>query len=166
MRISKIVSGGQTGVDRGALEAALELGFPYGGLVPKGRRSEDGTVPAVFNQMEEAPFVSYVYRTEQNVIKSDCTLIISREIDQLRPPEEQLAGGTYKTYLLAIHHRKPHLVIVKGDLDKVRQWLRKVADDLGKDSLVLNVAGPRESKCEGIQKATYAFVKRLIAAER
>jgi len=78
MVIAKIVSGGQTGVDRGALEAAVELGVPYGGLVPKGRRAEDGIVPEAFDQMEEAPFESYVYRTEQNVVRSDCTLIISR----------------------------------------------------------------------------------------
>ena len=45
MLISKIISGGQTGVDRGAIEAALELGFPYGGLIPKGRLAEDGAVP-------------------------------------------------------------------------------------------------------------------------
>ena len=48
MLISKIISGGQTGVDRGAIEAALELGFPYGGLIPKGRLAEDGAVPVEF----------------------------------------------------------------------------------------------------------------------
>lgn len=48
MLISKIISGGQTGVDRGAIEAALELGFPYGGLIPKGRLAEDGAVPEKF----------------------------------------------------------------------------------------------------------------------
>lgn len=52
MLVSKIVSGGQTGVDRGAIEAALELGFPYGGLIPKGRLAEDGIVPEKFNKME------------------------------------------------------------------------------------------------------------------
>jgi len=85
MVIAKIVSGGQTGVDRGALEAAVELGFPYGGLVPKGRRAEVGVVPETFDQMTEAPFESYVYRTEQNVANSDCTLIISREIEKFKP---------------------------------------------------------------------------------
>jgi len=91
MVIAKIVSGGQTGVDRGALEAAVELGFPYGGLVPKGRRAEDGVVPEAFDQMTEAPFESYVYRTEQNVVNSDCTLIISREIEKFKPPEKRLS---------------------------------------------------------------------------
>jgi len=166
MLIEKIVSGGQTGVDRGALEAAVELGFPYGGLVPKGRRAEDGVVPETFDQMTEAPFESYIYRTEQNVMNSDCTLILSREIDNLRPPERQLSGGTYKTYLFAIQHRKPCLVLVRGELAKVGEWLAKVAKDLGKESLVLNVAGPRESKTPGIQKATHEFVKRLIGEQR
>ena len=55
MLVSKIVSGGQTGVDRGAIEAALELGFPYGGLIPKGRLAEDGSVPEKFDRMEVAP---------------------------------------------------------------------------------------------------------------
>ena len=55
MLISKIISGGQTGVDRGAIEAALELGFPYGGLIPKGRLTEDGAVPEKFDRMEVAP---------------------------------------------------------------------------------------------------------------
>ena len=55
MLISKIISGGQTGVDRGAIEAALELGFPYGELIPKGRLAEDGAVPAKFDRMEVAP---------------------------------------------------------------------------------------------------------------
>ena len=55
MLISKIISGGQTGVDRGAIEAALELGFPYGGLIPKGRLAEDGAVPDKFDRMEVAP---------------------------------------------------------------------------------------------------------------
>ncbi len=55
MLISKIISGGQTGVDRGAIEAALELGFPYGGLIPKGRLAEDGAVPEKFDRMEVAP---------------------------------------------------------------------------------------------------------------
>jgi len=127
MVIAKIVSGGQTGVDRGALEAAVEMGVPYGGLVPKGRRAEDGIVPVAYGQMTEAPFESYVHRTEQNVVNSDCTLIISREIEKFTPPEKQLAGGTYKTYLFAVQHHKPHKVIVKGDVAGVVQWLEKVA---------------------------------------
>ena len=71
MLISKIISGGQTGVDRGAIEAALELGFPYGGLIPKGRLAEDGAVPDKFDRMEVAPRKDYLFRTEWNVTHSD-----------------------------------------------------------------------------------------------
>ncbi len=64
MLIGKIVSGGQTGVDRGALEAAVELGFPYGGLIPKGRLAEDGEVPRSYDKLVEAPRKDYLFRTE------------------------------------------------------------------------------------------------------
>ena len=64
MLISKIISGGQTGVDRGAIEAALELGFPYGGLIPKGRLAEDGAVPVKFDRMEVAPKERLAYCSE------------------------------------------------------------------------------------------------------
>lgn len=100
MLISKIVSGGQTGVDRGALEAALELGFPYGGLIPKGRLAEDGIVPEKFDKMTVAVRKDYLFRTEYNVGHSDATLIIAREMwDENKSydskiPEEELTGGT------------------------------------------------------------------------
>ena len=75
MLISKIISGGQTGVDHGAIEAALELGFPYGGLIPKGRRAEDGIVPLKFDQVQESTRKDYMFRTEWNVAHSDVTLM-------------------------------------------------------------------------------------------
>ena len=71
MLISKIVSGGQTGVDRGAPGAALDLGFPYGGYVPKGRRSEDVIVPYEFSAMTEDTRKDYLHWTELNVANSD-----------------------------------------------------------------------------------------------
>jgi hypothetical protein len=80
--IIKVVSGGQTSVDRGALEAALELGFPYGGYIPKGRRAEDGVVPTKFTEMTEDTQKDYFHRTELNVINSDATLILSRTKEQ------------------------------------------------------------------------------------
>ena len=88
----KIVSGGQTGVDRGAIEAALESGFPYGGLIPKGRLAEDGIVPEKFDQMEEAPNKNYIFRTEWNVVHSDATLIIS-PYDELHPDGASVLSG-------------------------------------------------------------------------
>ena len=85
MLISKIISGGQTGVDRGAIEAALELGFPYGGLIPKGRLAEDGAVPEKFDRMEVAPRKDYLFRTEWNVTHSDAALIIARKQERAAP---------------------------------------------------------------------------------
>lgn len=62
MSIAKIVSGGQTGVDRGALEAALKLDFPYGGMIPNGRKAEDGIVPQKFTAMTESESDDYRFR--------------------------------------------------------------------------------------------------------
>lgn len=164
MLIAKIVSGGQTGVDRGALEAATELGFPYGGLIPKGRLAEDGIVPLKFDAMTEATRKDYLFRTEWNVAHSDCTLIISRYNLQPGAVQESLQGGTERTRQFCVVHEKPYLVIFKGSFNAVRDWLVGTAEQLGKreSGLVLNVAGPRESKNPGIQATTKEFVKGLI----
>jgi hypothetical protein len=74
--IEKIVSGGQTGADRAGLDAAIELGIPHGGWVQKGRKTEDGGLPEQYH-LKEMPIASYAARTEQNVIDSDGTLIVS-----------------------------------------------------------------------------------------
>ena len=91
MYISKIVSGGQTGVDRGALEAALKAQFPYGGMIPKGRLAEDGSVPEKFTCMDVADSEDYRFRTRWNVEHSDATLILTFG--------EELEGGTQRRHL-------------------------------------------------------------------
>ena len=75
--IVKIISGGQSGVDRAALDAAIRLGIPHGGWVPKGRLAEDGPLPETYS-LRETPTAVYAERTEKNVVDSDGTLIISR----------------------------------------------------------------------------------------
>lgn len=164
MLVSKIVSGGQTGVDRGALEAATELGYPYGGMIPKGRKAEDGVVPLKFDLLTEATKGDYLYRTEYNVVHSDCTLIISRFNTSPHSDPLSLFGGTERTRQFCLKHGKPHLVIFTGASSEVRNWLVSTADLLGKREvgLVLNVAGPRESKFAGIQEFVKAFVKKLL----
>ena len=159
----KIVSGGQTGVDRGAIEAALELGFPYGGLIPKGRLAEDGAVPEKFDRMEVAPRKDYLFRTEWNVTHSDATLIIARKVARAGAFHEELTGGALRTERFALDHAKPRLVLFEQNVEAVLAWLSRVAAQLQGEDLVLNVAGPRESKCPGIEKSTCAFIKRLIA---
>ena len=100
----KIISGGQTGVDRGALDAAMELGIPHGGWCPRGRTAEDGRIPDRY-QLRETDSPDYSFRTEQNVLDSDATLILYRG---------RIAGGTELTLRLARQHGRPHLVV---DLD-------------------------------------------------
>jgi hypothetical protein len=73
--LEKIISGGQTGVDRGALDAALEASFPCGGWCPKGRKAEDGPIPARY-PLKEMDGPAYRLRTERNVRDSDGTLIL------------------------------------------------------------------------------------------
>ena len=97
----KIISGGQTGADRAALDVAIELGVPHGGWIPKGRLTEEGSLPAKY-QLKEMPTASYPKRTEQNILDSDGTLIVSHG---------NLAGGSALTRKLAKKHQRPWLHI-------------------------------------------------------
>jgi len=74
--IQKIISGGQTGADRAALDFAIKRGIPHGGWIPKGRKTEDGTLPEKYHLLE-MPTGSYSKRTEKNILDSDGTLIVS-----------------------------------------------------------------------------------------
>jgi hypothetical protein len=146
----RVVSGGQTGVDRAALDVAIALGIAHGGWCPRGRRAEDGVVPARYALTETAS-TDYAVRTEQNVVDSDATLILGRG---------PLGGGTALTRELALRHGKPLLVVdLAGptELPAVRAWLE--AHRVG----VLNVAGPRESGCPGIGAAAAAFLTAVLA---
>jgi hypothetical protein len=149
MTIAKIISGGQTGVDRAALDVALELGIPCGGWCPKGRRAEDGVIPARY-PVQENESTEYPPRTAKNVRDSDGTLILTRG-----KPDR----GTALTLGLAKKHEKPCLVV---DLDKTpdaaktRRWLRRA------EIKVLNVAGPRESSCPGIGEQALRFLKQIL----
>ena len=161
MLIAKIVSGGQTGVDRGALEAALECGFPYGGLIPKGRLAEDGQVPEKFDQMEESARKDYLYRTEWNVVHSDATLILSRD--------RELTGGTKRTADFCEKHNKPFWIDNPenpNQTDRGLEFPYWLEAEFGERGVVLNVAGPRESKASGIQESTRNFVAKIIEASK
>jgi len=147
--VEKIVSGGQTGVDRGALDAAIELGVVHGGWCPKGRRAEDGTIPER-SQLRESASPDYAFRTEQNVVDSDATLIIYRQ---------RLRGGTALTNRLAKEHSKPLKRVrldLASDLITVTEWL---AEHSVRE---LNVAGPRESSDPGIYDEAVSFLTRLL----
>ena len=150
--LQKIVSGGQSGVDRGALDAAIAVGFSHGGWCPCGRLAEDGPIDRHY-QLAETESAQYAVRTERNVVDSDATLILT---------SGPLTGGTLLTQQLAQQHDKPLLVI---DLDSsldVQAASQFVSDH---DVCVLNVAGPRESTAPGISARAAQFVARLLAAE-
>lgn len=148
-RPAKIVSGGQTGVDRAALDAAIALGIPHGGWCPKGRLAEDGIIPAQY-ELVETDSPDYAQRTEQNVLDSDATLILCRG---------EPTGGTELTRRLAQRHRKPLLVVdLRKPLDRttVRRWLTTHARS------TLNVAGPRESQSPGIHAEATSLLQSLL----
>ena len=108
--IEKIVSGGQTGADQAALDVAIGFGIPHSGWIPKGRKTEDGPLPKKY-QMQEMPTASYEKRTQQNIVESHGTLLISHG---------KLTGGSALTRRLAKIHKRPFLHI---DLKKTGAFL-------------------------------------------
>jgi Circularly permutated YpsA SLOG family len=110
MVLKKIISGGQTGVDQAALDVAISFGIDHGGWIPKGRRTEAGKLPDKY-MLKEMPTSSYPKRTEQNVIDSDGTLIISHG---------RLSVGSRLTNELANKHNRPCLHI---DLNKTPAFI-------------------------------------------
>lgn len=113
----RIVSGGQTGVDRAALDVALELSLECGGWCPRGRRAEDGVIAAKY-PLRETPMEDYRQRTEWNVRDSDATLILKRG---------ELKGGTLLTAELARRYGRPLLVVDLGEAPQARtaqEWIR------------------------------------------
>lgn len=133
MRLLRVISGGQTGVDRAALDAAIEFGVPTGGWCPKGRRAEDGYVPHRY-PMEETPSRDYSQRTRWNVRDSDATLVLTLG---------ELSGGSLLTTQIAAELGKPCLVVELDRYDAPSRIVDFIEGNLVK---VLNVAGPRESR--------------------
>lgn len=143
-----IVSGGQTGVDRAALDVALALGFPCGGWCPKSRLAEDGVIPSIY-PLRETPSTDYAVRTQWNVRDSDGTLILL-----IGPPQ----GGTQFTIECARKHAKPFHIVnlnanVEDTVSSAIAWLQhnRIA--------TLNIAGPRESEHPGIYQLAYNWLQ-------
>jgi hypothetical protein len=131
----KIISGGQTGADRAALDWAIKNGIPHGGWCPKGRRAEEGPIDARYD-LAETLSADYLQRTEWNVRDSDGTVIFSLA--------DWLTGGSFKTLEFAIKHQKPHLHLSAANKDNAASELKKWIQQ--NNIRVLNVAGPRASK--------------------
>lgn len=151
--IEKIVSGGQTGVDRAALDIALERGIPCGGWCPAGRHADDGVIPERY-PLQETAEMDHTIRTEHNVRDSDGTLMLYRGA---------LQGGTAYAVLMARHLNRPVLAINLDDsfdVDAVANWIRS------NRIRVLHVGGQRESSCPGIYRtAKYKLEDLLVKLE-
>ena len=148
-----LISGGQTGVDRVGLDFALQIGLPCAGWCPKGRRAEDGSIPADY-PLREASSQLYQQRTRLNVRDSDATLIIT--------DCNRISRGTALTVKYAIKLCRPCLVvdIEQYDLKEVYGWLKK------KQPLILNVAGPRLSESPESAFHAHKIFKALLVVDQ
>ena len=152
MLLKKIVAGGQTGVDRGALDAALEAGFPCGGWAPEGRIAEDGPIHPRY-PLQVLAGAGYEERTLQNVLDSDGTAILF---------SGALEGGTRQTMLHCVERRKPFELIDAGRVSPQDAAEKLAAFVAVNEIAVLNIAGPRASKWRGGHQYAHATVKYLL----
>ncbi len=142
--LEKIISGGQTGADQGALDTAMRLGIEHGGWIPRGRKTEAGPLPDKY-QLMEMPTGEYHLRTEKNVVSAEATVIFSHG---------PLSGGSLLAQQVAQRHGRPWLHVdlnTASAFDAARNlndWIKKY------DVRVLNVAGPRASQDPHIYQAT------------
>ena len=148
--VKEIVSGGQTGVDRAALDLAIELKIPHSGWCPKGRKAEHKEAIPEKYQLKETPTDAYEERTEWNARDSGGTLVIVKDAPM---------GGTLFTIEMAEKHNRPCYVLEltkESNLDKVAEWI------LTHRIQKLNVAGPRASQTEGIYGMAYNALNDLL----
>lgn len=147
----KIISGGQTGADQAALDAAIQLGIPHGGWLPRGRKTETGPLPSKY-KLEELDSERYRDRTERNILDSDGTLIFSFG---------SLTGGSALTESLALKHNRPcllldlELVSNNDSVVAIEKWLKKY------NIHTLNVAGPRASGEPRIYQAVFDILQAV-----
>lgn len=150
--LEKIISGGQTGADQGALDGAIACGVPHGGSIPAGRKTEAGVLPLSY-EMQELESDRYTDRTERNVIDADGTLIVSHGA---------LTGGSALTEKIALRLGKPclHIDFNRAEsnqvVDEASVWIVK------SEIRILNVAGPRASSDPHIYKLTRELIIRLL----
>jgi len=167
MPITKLISGGQTGADRGGLDAAIYCDVSHGGWCPKGRKAEDGRIPAEYGLVETTSG-SYLDRTKRNVVVADATVVFTLK---------GLSGGSLRTVEFARDDEKPWLHVDLGKTprqkaaEQVAEWLDGRGDydhDEYKAqppaNCTLNVAGSRESKADGIQELVAAIMVDVLRA--
>ncbi len=153
----KLISGGQTGADRAALDVALSLGLPHGGAVPRGRAAEDGPIPARYGNLVETKSDDPAERTRLNVLQADSTLLVTHG---------EPSGGSALTREFAVSERRPLLHIdldatgIEEAASRVAAWVRDTC------CRTLNVAGPRLSEDPRIYEATRSLLHAALAGWR
>ena len=157
----KIISGGQTGVDRAALMAAQDLGIPTGGWCPPGRLAEDGIIPDRFplketpdDRSKDAPHIPRSQRTEWNVRDSDATLLI---IPRNIPDSDK---GTALTLKYALEYNKPYFICnpdKDNDSGVILSWIEDASID------ILNISGPSELSVKGITRKAYELIHDVLS---
>jgi hypothetical protein len=162
-----IRTGGQTGVDRAALDFAMRSGLNYGGWCPHGGWAEDFPVPpgllAKYPRLSETPSALSAQRTAWNVRDSHATLILVRGDELSRSPGTMLARQMADLVFL-----RPCLVVdllQSGSVDRAREWLARITSVLAVAELQLHIAGSRESEAPGIYAQAAAFLAALFAHE-
>lgn len=157
-KIAKIISGGQTGVGRAALDFARDYGIPYGGIVPKGGITEDcRTAPGIlryYPQLQEASSEAYSVRSYLNVKAADATVVV-------RPRRKILSRGTNSTILSARELNRPLKEVEPHQVRALIEWIDR---ELG-DELVINFAGPLASEWREGYSQTYRLLEDLFCAE-
>lgn len=148
-----IVSGGQTGVDRAALDAAIKLNIPQGGWCPKGRLAEDGIISNKYN-LKETETSEYSERTKLNIRDSDGTLVIVPE------SLKNITDGTILTVQELKEKGKAYIIISLSEgfnINEILLWMKQ------NQIKTLNIAGPRESQCPGIYSAALHFMENFLS---
>ena len=153
--LKKIISGGQTGADRAALDAGLRHEFPIGGFCPKDRLAEDGCIDAIYPLIELTG--GYRQRTRANVDSADATVIFF---------ESTISGGTALTWRHCVKRQKPHILI---DISSTHhgEAVHMIQDFVAEFEIeTLNIAGPRASGCARIYAYVDAVLSRFIEAAK
>ena len=157
MLIKKIRSGGQSGVDRAALDTARKFSIPICGWVPEGGWAEDYPSPPGllrdYPELVETGSENIDIRTEWNARDADGTLILFSDV-------ETQSRGTLYTRMMVTKHSNSVLAVNIGEVEKVLPWLRSFGQPIE-----LNVAGPRESESPGIYQAACTLLGELFSEE-
>ena len=152
----KLVSGGQTGIDRAMLDFCLDAGIPCGGWCPAGRKAEDGPIPDRY-PVKELARASYNHRTAANVMDSDATVILF---------SGEMTGGTLKSFEFVLKEHKPFLLLDLSVLDvseaaaRLRRFLERFSPP------VLNFSGPRSSQWPEGYATCYSILQLVFSPEK